>query len=197
MQRNWKLLQEILMFLTLNEKAKVIDIGYCIKTGKCILVKDTNYQRYEKLNELWISNQRIDLAEVIEMRDSTKSIQWDNDLIDFHVDLLTEIKAIKIIVEDVEDIINKADWEYGCYQSANYDELIYDELDDYIPYKGIQKNIDHYQITWIGIELLNLLSKIEQDGLNLFSCTSSIPLITDFIKSVNFSRSRKKKQLTD
>lgn len=176
MKRNWKLLQEILMFLTLSENTKEQEIGCRTATGKSVLIKDEHYLKFEELaygDKCYIS----DTSEIIKAKESSKSFLWDNNLLYHHVDLLVEIKAIKIITEDIEEEIKKKKWDEGYYGYANYDELLYLPLEEYYPSFGVYKDVKFYQITWLGIEMLNVLKQMETDGVNLNELDTPHPTI--------------------
>jgi hypothetical protein len=192
MKRNWKLIQEILKFLTLSKNKKEKEIGCTTITGESVLIKDEHYLKFEELaygDKCYFS----DTSEIIKAKESSKSFLWDNDLLYYHVDLLVEIKAIKIITEDIEEEIKKEKWDEGCYGYANYDELLYLPLEDYYPSFGVYKDVKFHQITWVGIELLDILTKVENDGIDLFTFDQSIPLVTGFINPLISSDSKKKK----
>jgi hypothetical protein len=191
MKRNWKLLQEILEFLTLSKDCKIERIGDSMRNDQgnnCILIKDKYYIQYEKLLDPERNPNFFKESQTHEFKlkldcllSNSDSFVWERRVLDYHVDLLVEIKAVKLIIEDIEETIDKTKWEEGYYDYCDYDELIADRLFHHIPCKGIYKDVEFYQLTWLGIEMLDILTKMEEDGVNLFELDTPHPTILKYI----------------
>lgn len=101
--------------------------------------------------------------------------KYDLQLVDYHLSLLEDIKSIELTYENVsEEIDIYTDWEY-----TEYDKIKYDCWG--VPKTGCYLNVKHCCITWLGIEMLDVLKKMEEEGVSLNELNTAHPTIMKYI----------------